>query len=370
MKKIGLCLIVKNEAHIITRCLDSVKPIIDYVLISDTGSSDGTQEVIKKWLTENKIDGQVINNEWVSFSFNRSLALSKMREIKDIDYSLMIDADEIILYDDGFDPVRFKSDLSFEIYNINTTLSGVTYPRPQMVSNKKEFRYEGVVHEFLAMDIGGSTTTAVGIRNQPIQDSNRNRSGIEKYIKDAELLESELLKNDIGDYLRSRYTFYLAQSYRDSGNLEKAIENYKLRASQGFWREEEFVSLYNIAKLKNESPNFKKEEVIQDFFKSYEHSPHRSEPLYWIMQICRLNGWNQQGYIVGKQAIKNLSIPGGGLFVENWIYDYGILDEFSICAYYSGHGDESKETCIRLLTEGKIPEFYIDRIKNNLAHCG
>ena len=182
--KIGLCLIVKNEAHVISRCLDSVRSIIDYVLISDTGSDDGTQDVINKWLKDNNFLGVVFNDEWKSFSYNRSIALSRMREVKEIDYSLMIDADEILVFNSDFDVNKFKSELSCDIYNIMTHLGGSVYPRPQLISNRKEFRYEGVVHEFLAMDISGSLGQIDDFINQPIQDSNRNKMGADKYRKE------------------------------------------------------------------------------------------------------------------------------------------------------------------------------------------
>ena len=77
MKSIGLCLIVKNEGHIISRCLDSVKSIIDYVLICDTGSTDDTKLVILDWLSENNIRGQVIDDPWISFPTTEHQLLKK-----------------------------------------------------------------------------------------------------------------------------------------------------------------------------------------------------------------------------------------------------------------------------------------------------
>ena len=50
MKTIGLCVIVKNESKVILQCLESVRPIVDYVLVEDTGSTDGTQTIIREWL--------------------------------------------------------------------------------------------------------------------------------------------------------------------------------------------------------------------------------------------------------------------------------------------------------------------------------
>src|SRR5580704_1601575 len=51
-KTICLNMIVKNESRVIQRCLDSVKHIIDYWVIVDTGSTDGTQNVIKDFMKD------------------------------------------------------------------------------------------------------------------------------------------------------------------------------------------------------------------------------------------------------------------------------------------------------------------------------
>ena len=50
MKTINLCMIVKDEAHVIERCFDSVRPLIDEILIVDTGSTDDTVSVINNYL--------------------------------------------------------------------------------------------------------------------------------------------------------------------------------------------------------------------------------------------------------------------------------------------------------------------------------
>ena len=86
MKTISLCMIVKNESHIIERCLNSVKPLIDYVLIIDTGSTDNTIEVIKNWLIINNIPGDVLVEPWINFAHNRSFALNELSKKDFIDY--------------------------------------------------------------------------------------------------------------------------------------------------------------------------------------------------------------------------------------------------------------------------------------------
>ena len=92
--KITLCMIVKNETHIIRECLESVAPYIDYWVISDTGSTDGTQELITKFFEEKGIPGELHQDEWKGFGHNRSLALRHCDG--KADYAWMIDADDKI----------------------------------------------------------------------------------------------------------------------------------------------------------------------------------------------------------------------------------------------------------------------------------
>ncbi len=359
-------MIVKDEAHVIKRCLDSVKLLVDHVLVIDTGSSDNTKSEINKWLLENSMTGTILDNIWVDFSYNRTNALLEIAKIDWIDYALMIDADEILVYDKDFDPDAFKSSLDKDFYDVVSNMNGIIYTRPTLTSNKTGFRYEGVVHEFLALDKPYTRGHASGFYNSPIQDSNRNKSN--KFIQDISLLEKALSDDNLNDFMKSRYRFYLAQSYKDSGNLKKAVENYTIRSTMGFWREEEFISLYSVAKLELEMGR-PPQEVLSLFLIAWNHSPHRLEALHEALKLCRLNGWSVLGYPLGKYALDNLQYPTESLFLESWIYDYGIIDEFSSIAFYSGHYDECEKCCNRLLEEKKIPDFYYDRVKSNLHYC-
>src|SRR5438309_6095488 len=81
---ICLNMIVKNEAHVIEELLATVAKYIDYYVISDTGSTDGTQEKIKNYFDKIGINGEIHQNTWVcptseinyfDFGYNRSIAL-------------------------------------------------------------------------------------------------------------------------------------------------------------------------------------------------------------------------------------------------------------------------------------------------------
>src|SRR5574340_542399 len=96
-KTICLNMIVKNESKVIERCLASVKPIIDTWVIVDTGSTDGTQAIVREFLKD--IPGELHERPWVNFGHNRNEALELARG--KADYLLLIDADDKLAYEEN-----------------------------------------------------------------------------------------------------------------------------------------------------------------------------------------------------------------------------------------------------------------------------
>lgn len=361
MASIALCMIVKDEAHIIQRCLENLRPLLDYVLIVDTGSSDGTQQVIQDFLDQWQLPGGVIEEPWQNFAYNRSFALAELRQQTLIDYALMLDADEVLVYQADFDPVSFKASLDCDIYDIQTRYGNAVYWRPQLFSNRLPFAFKGVLHEYLDTSGQYRRGQAIGFYNHPLQDSRRSFNP-KKFQDDAAVLE-QALRTESDPFLISRYTFYLAQSYRDCGNRPRALECYLRRAEQGYWAQEVFVSLLNAGRLR-EALGQSSADIIQTYLAAYEVAPDRLEALHDAMRHCRNSGKYQQAYLLGKQAVANRQLPDG-LFVEPWIYDYGLLDEFSLAAYWSGHYAEAWEALLTLWQAPGLPAGYRARLLEN-----
>lgn len=362
MNKIGLCMIVKNESKVIRRCLDSVKRLIDYVCIVDTGSTDNTIETIMVWLAENKILGKVVIKPWKDFAYNRSFALAKIREQKDIDYALMIDADETLVYDDDFDENKFKQSMDKDLYTIKCHHDNIVFDRLSITKNEKLYVYKGVLHEFLdCEEPTEGRATLVGVRNTTPHDG--ARSQVNKFENDAVIFENALL-TETDPFMRARYTFYLAQSFRDYDQDAKALKFYLERSTKGFWSEEVFMSLLNAARLK-EKLKYPPEDIIQSYMQAHEVASHRIEALHGAAKFCRTNSRYHQAYILSKWG-QSLPVNKEGLFVEAWIWDYGIDDEVSVSAYWSGHYADGLKVTKDLLK--KIPEVHLDRVKQNLKY--
>jgi glycosyltransferase involved in cell wall biosynthesis len=360
--KIGLCMIVKNEAKIICRCLDSVKPLIDFVCIIDTGSTDETIQTIKSWMEKNSIDGIVEFEPWKDFSHNRSFALNKLRSFKNVEYALMIDADEILEYEDDFNPEKAKQNMCKDLYNITCRYGNISYVRTSITKNKKLFFYKGVVHEFLeCSEPIDSRDTLDGVFNVPLQDSARNQTN--KYENDIKAIE-QALKSETDPFMISRYKFYLAQSYRDLGDMPRALTNYLERTELGFWSDEIYISYLQAARIK-ENLQYPDDDVIQTYMRAHEIAPHRIEAIHGAARYCRTHSKNHQAYILSKWG-QSMPVRKDGLFVEPWIWDYGIYDEVSISSYWSGHYEDGIKVTKELLN--KIPEAQRPRVEKNLKY--
>jgi GR25 family glycosyltransferase involved in LPS biosynthesis/glycosyltransferase involved in cell wall biosynthesis len=361
VKTIGLCMIVKNETKLIRRCLESVLPLVDYVLVVDTGSTDGTQQMIRDFLAEKKVDGAVIDEPWRDFAYNRSFALAKLREVDIVDYAMIIDADDTLEIDAGFDARAFKAQLTHDLYDVPVRHGSIAHHRPQLFSNRLPFSFKGVLHEYLETPPGNITReTAKGFAVRASTGGARSQNP-RKYQDDAAVLE-HALTTETNPFLISRYTFYLAQSYRDCGEREKALENYLKRADLGNWNEEIYVSLFEAGNLMA-ALDRPFDEVIATWERASQIVPGRAETLHAASRYCRDKGKNAQGMDIARRGIE-LKQPNG-LFIQPWVYDYGILDEFCINAYWAGAYRESLDTALKLLASDKLPASMVQRIAAN-----
>lgn len=358
--KIGACLIVKNEAPVIERCLKSILPLVDYIMIQDTGSTDGTPEIIRNFLIDN-VSGKVVEDIWVDFASNRTKALQQIREV-DVDYVLIIDADEILEFDEDFQEiVSFKKSLNKDLYNITTKNGNISYQRPQLFKNKLDFYYKGVLHEFLETPLNISRDDVYGFVNKPSHDGNRSQNS-KKFQDDAKTLEAILLVEQ-DPFMISRYMFYLAQSYKDYGDDELAIETYIKRSYLGYWKEEVYISLLNVARLTETLPSkYSDGDIIDAYMVAHSTLPTRLEALHDLVRYCRLKSYNDIGYRLATNWMGD-GVPKG-LFIEDYIYEYGLLFEFSILAYHVGKHEEAIAACDILLYKD-IPDHIRRQVIKN-----
>ena len=350
-----LCLnmIVKNESKIIERLLESVSTIIDSYCICDTGSTDNTIDLIQTFFKQRNIPGQIVQEPFQDFGYNRSIALKACETIESdgksiihlADYILLLDADMIFWLNPKIHAKQFKQTLTEDIYNIFQGTDYFFYKNTRIVKNRGGFSYWGVTHEYVKAP-AGSKTAQFERDFCFIKDIGDGGCKTDKFLRDIKLLTKGL--EDVPN--NDRYTFYLANSYRDAGQYEKSIETFKKRVELGGWIEEVWYSYFSIGrcyKFLNDWPN-----AIYYWLEAYAYHPKRIENLYEIIHYYRNAGKNDLAYtffaLADYQRKKNTSWDY--LFLQKDIYDYKIDYEMSIIGYYCNRDNfDLTGTCMKVL---------------------
>ena len=159
---LGLSMIVKNESEVLARILDGVKSVVDEIVIVDTGSTDNTMEIARRYTDK------VYSFDWVNdFSAARNFALSKVTA----DYWIWLDADDIVPQDtaNAIKRLMHKKNMTADIvmlpYVAAVDENGkptFTYFRERILRNTPRYIWQGAVHE--AVELSGNIITL----NKPI----------------------------------------------------------------------------------------------------------------------------------------------------------------------------------------------------------
>jgi tetratricopeptide (TPR) repeat protein len=350
-----LCLnmIVKNESQIVIRLFESVLPIIDCYCICDTGSTDNTIEIITNYFSSKNIPGKIVTEPFKNFCHNRNFSLNSCIGMSD--YILLLDAD-MILQINNFDKKTLNMYDSFNILQGNDTFY---YQNTRIIKNNGLYNYFGVTHEYI--NTPPNNKGFIKKNNLFILDVGDGGCKQNKFKRDIELLTNGLLEEPNN----ARYYFYLANSYHDFGNHEKAIEIYEKRIKLGGWIQEIWYSYYRIGlcyKKLNNIPN-----AIFNWLNAYNCFPERIENLYEIILYYRNNSNSNLAYHfynLADNIINKKNKIDDYLFLQKDIYDYKIDYEFSISACYVNIKNINKQI-INILNNCSN-NLFTDNLLNNM----
>lgn len=206
---ISLCMIVKNEEAVIGRCLDTVRDIADEILLVDTGSTDQTVDIAKKYTNS------IYHFPWRDdFSAARNFAFSKAK----MDYQMWLDADDVIEPGDREKFLQLKrhmpdADIIMMPYHTAFDQNGhpvFTCYRERLMRRSCGFRWVGAVHEAI-VPAGKVVYSDIAVchRKEQVNEPGRN----------LRILENQLQRDGT---LEPRMRFYLGRELHDAGRDEEA----------------------------------------------------------------------------------------------------------------------------------------------------
>jgi glycosyltransferase involved in cell wall biosynthesis len=344
---ICLAMIVRDESAVIERCLRSVLPFLDYWVICDTGSVDGTPELIARILEG--IPGELHDRPWRNFGINRTELLELARGKSD--YLLLLDADMTVNADGPMGA------LSADAYLMRCG-GDLEYWVPRLVRASLPWRYVGATHEYLAGAGPYSCERLEAISCTHFADGGARA---DKLPRDKALLEAELAHRPDDP----RTVFYLAQTERDLGNREEAIALYQRRAGMGGFDEEAFYARYQAGVLIAESDP---EAALPVLFDAWQSRPSRAEPLVEVARIARDRGWYQLGHAVASAGL-DLRPNGDGLFVHRWVYDWELRFEYAIACYWVGQYEAGLQANDEVLSVPGLPGRVRAQAVRNRQWC-
>ncbi|HWS30275.1 MAG TPA: glycosyltransferase family 2 protein [Clostridia bacterium] len=265
MVTVSLCMIVKNEEAVLSRCLTSVKGIADEIIIVDTGSTDATKEIAMSF------GAKVYDFPWIDdFSAARNFSFSNAT----MQYILWLDADDVLqaeerekllklkeTLDEGVDAVMMRYDIAFD----SGGRPSFSYFRERLSKRARNFKWEEPVHEFLRT-YGNIVNAEIHVTHQkPKRESEPGRN--------ARIYEAILQR---GETLSPRGTYYYARELKDMGRFIEAAERFcEFLASRKGWVEDNIAACLGLARCLAATGD--EDGALKALFQSFLYDAPRAE---------------------------------------------------------------------------------------------
>lgn len=328
MSTISLCMIVKNEENLLSRCLDSVQGLVDEIIIVDTGSSDDTKSIAKEY-TE-----LVYDFPWRDdFSAARNFSFSKAS----MEYIMWLDADDVFNRENLDEFLRLKksnfnnADIIMMPYVTAFDEEGnptFSYYRERIVKAALKSSWKGRVHEAIVHSSGNSLYSQASILHKSEKKSytDRNLKIYEKQLSEG----APFSPRDMFYY--GRELFYHQRDY------EAVICLNRFLNTPGGWVENKIEACKFLSYSHNRLKDT--DSALSDLFLTFSYDTPRAEICCEIGALF-MQLQNFKSAIFWYQLA--LTIPmeeKSGAFIS--IDCYGYLPYIQLCVCYDKIGDHEK----------------------------
>jgi tetratricopeptide (TPR) repeat protein len=324
-------MIVRDEAHVIERCLASVLPLVDCWLIVDTGSSDSTVHLVKKILAN--LPGRLVHTNWISFAHNRNHALALAKELAS--HVLFVDADDVYVPQHSNDKINRLNFVGSDVnYVWAYDHNGIRHQRIASIRSDLDAYWSGDIHEYLVLPEGSTSS------NEPNFFIRYLGGGARANSSSTFETDTSILLNEIKKYHDGRAIFYLALTYFRHGDFSKALRWFNVRASLEHGEEEErWYAAYQSA-ITARMCGATLQDTANALARCITSRPTRAEPCIELSSILRLQHCYKEAISVAEYSL-TLAPPEDLLFVDIGAYSWQPLEEMSINTAYIGDANKA-----------------------------
>ncbi|OBZ13069.1 glycosyltransferase family 2 protein [Bacillus sp. FJAT-26390] len=274
MITISLCMIVKNEEQVLARCLDSVKELVDEIIIVDTGSTDRTRDIAANYTN------RIFHFEWIDdFSAARNYSF----EHAESDYILWLDADDWVQEKDleAFKTLKQSLDPAVDAVCMDYYVAfdplgqpAAVIKRNRLVKRSAHFEWHDPVHEQLAVS-GKVVFSDIAVSHGRVHaKSDRN----------LRIYESRLAK---GISLSNHQQLQYAMELTAHGYFDKAIGIYQIIIADPYrYFEDKLLACDRMAHCHHELGY--KEQELQSLLQTFNYDIPRAD------YVCRIAYYFQE----------------------------------------------------------------------------
>lgn len=319
---IELVMIVKNSGEVLRKTLRAVKPFIQCFTILDTGSTDGTQDLIRSELAEMR--GSLIEEPFVDFSTSRNRAFELASG--SCDFYLVLDDSYELFGGKELCQLLTKTQadtLSIRIGQLHHHVLESYYYNVRLTRCTKQWRYVGKVHEHIPDPHTEYIRSDKIFINDMADNDHAVRSRL-RFKRDIPLLLEDLAL----DEKNPRTLMYLCKTYILVKDFERACEMFdamqkvcedkRIHEEYKFFAEYEYACLL-FGEIEHDVEKFKKR--LLTLTKRFSN---RVEPFYKLSTFMY-----EAGDLINMQKLlaKLIKFPKPDLYLttqETLIYDYYI----------------------------------------------
>lgn len=315
-------MIVKNEEQTLGNCLESVHGIVDEIIIVDTGSTDKTKQIARKYGAE------IFDFKWIDdFSAARNFSFSKAT----CDYILWLDADDIITKPNQLLFMQYKKNIRSNIdsiflkYNVAFDSDGnptFNYFRERIVKRENNFQWNEPVHEYLSTGTN-SEYWEIAVTHNKLSTviSQRNLKIYENIIAS-------------GKDLSTRGLYYYARELKTHTRDVDAIEYFNKFLNSGLgWKEDCIMSCLELSYLYEKTGA--KELSYKILFDSFIYDLPRGEICCRLGELYQ-NDNNYLKSIYWYEIAANTDIPNTLGFIQPDYYNF--IPFISLAVLYDKQG--------------------------------
>jgi glycosyltransferase involved in cell wall biosynthesis len=339
--KVVLALMVKNESKIIERMLASIIDDIDGFVILDTGSTDGTQQLMWDFLTKHGKRGAIYSSPFWDFSSCRTITVQLAHQTGD--FLLLMDADYQLVKSGGLKGSEWRSKLpsphNAPLWLLLETTGNLAYSRPHLVLGAVRWFYACRTHEYLSQSSHDKSGHSHGISQEnfpylQIDHVGDGGSKADKFPRDIVLLLMDMMDDPRSD----RSPFYLGNTLKTVEMYEWALRSYKAGMNLCGWREEQYCAakgalecMYRLKCSQERQLGMVLHAITQD--------PDRLELLCeYVMRIRSTKELHPKlAHMMSSLCgfyTHNTYPRHEKLFVQRWEHDVGFWQEATIVSYF------------------------------------